>query len=87
MTFRAGRWARGVFIELMPRSGQQPAPPRSEYHPVFPIEPCPGNEEALDFGLASNTERRRALAEARDSADLTVSAALRRVQGQGAVVD
>ncbi|MEK8018475.1 MAG: CHASE domain-containing protein [Candidatus Parabeggiatoa sp.] len=50
------------------RQGQMvPAGARAEYFPVFYMEPYKGNEAALGFDLASNTERLMTLTQSRDT--------------------
>ncbi len=53
---------------------------RDEYFPVYYVEPYEGNEEALGFDLASDSVRRKALEQARDSGEIVVSRRIRLVQ-------
>ncbi len=54
---------------------------RPEYVPVYYIEPLEGNEAALGFDLASNTARRAALEQARQSGQPVATQLLNLVQG------
>ena len=60
-----------------------PAAARSEYVPVYYIEPPTGNEEALGFDLASDPVRRAALDRARDTGLPVATARIRLVQERG----
>ena len=53
---------------------------RTEYYPVYFIEPYEGNENALGFDLASNPVRLKALEQSRDSGLKTATARIRLVQ-------
>ncbi len=50
-----------------------PAAARDEYVVVTYIEPYQGNEQALGYDLASNPDRARALAKARDTGEVTAT--------------
>jgi PAS domain S-box-containing protein len=69
--------------ELGPEGELVRAARRDEYFPVFYVEPLQGNERALGFDLASSVSRAEALAQARDSGRMTVTAPLRLVQEKG----
>ena len=60
-----------------------PASSRSEYFPVYYVEPYEGNESALGFDLASNEARLDALNKARDTGKPTASAQITLVQETG----
>src|SRR5712692_771185 len=49
------------------------AAPRSEYFPVYFVEPYKGNEPALGFDLGSNSARLETLTQARDTGDIVAS--------------
>ncbi|MDH3739691.1 MAG: CHASE domain-containing protein, partial [Alphaproteobacteria bacterium] len=53
--------------ERSPTGEVVPAAARSEYFPVYFVEPLGGNETSLGFDLASDPARREALNEARDT--------------------
>jgi len=53
---------------------------RSEYYPVYFVEPLEGNQSALGFDLASDAVRLSALERARDSGTLQATAPVRLVQ-------
>lgn len=53
---------------------------RTEFFPVYFVEPFEGNEAALGFDLGSNPSRLAALKKARDSGNLTASAKITLVQ-------
>lgn len=55
------------FLELTPDGRRARATRRSEYYPVFFVEPYPGNEDQLGLDLASNKKFAGFLAEARDT--------------------
>jgi PAS domain S-box-containing protein len=57
-----------------------PAAQRGEYFPVNYVEPYTGNELALGFDLASNSERLIAINRSRDTGSLTATARLTLVQ-------
>lgn len=59
------------------------AAPRSEYLPVYFVEPLRGNESAVGFDLASNPARRTALERARDSGEAVASGRIKLVQERG----
>ena len=63
--------------------GMRPAKSRSEYFPVFYVEPMAGNEAAIGFDLASNPTRRAALNEAERTAEPVATARIRLVQESG----
>lgn len=63
--------------------GVIPVVRRSEYFPVFYVEPVAPNVRALGFDLASNAVRKAALEAARDSGQLTVTGRIVLVQEQG----
>ncbi len=54
---------------------------RQEYYPVYFLEPLSGNEGALGFDLATNDIRRKAMEQARDTAELTVTERVRLLAG------
>ncbi|QUM78041.1 CHASE domain-containing protein [Moritella sp. 24] len=54
---------------------------KSEYFPVYYLEPLIGNEAALGFDLSSNTERLSALQKSRDSNTAQATASVTLVQG------
>lgn len=56
------------------------AAPRTEYFPVYFVEPYAGNETALGFDLASNPDRLSALALARDRGRAVATAPITLVQ-------
>ncbi|MCP5055468.1 MAG: response regulator [bacterium] len=56
------------------------AQPRSDYYPVFYLEPVSDNEAALGFDLASHSVRREALERARDSGRIQASRRIHLVQ-------
>lgn len=56
---------------------------RQEYVPVLYIEPHAGNEAAIGFDIASNSDRRAALDKARDSGEMTATSPIRLVQETG----
>lgn len=56
---------------------------RDEHVPVLYIEPLAGNEAALGFDIASNSERRVALDTARDTGHMVATAPIRLVQEAG----
>lgn len=60
-----------------------PAGRRSEYYPVFYLEPLEGNEAAVGFDLASNPARARALQIARDSGEMVATPPISLVQETG----
>ncbi|HLA31040.1 MAG TPA: CHASE domain-containing protein, partial [Pseudomonas sp.] len=60
---------------------QVPAGVRDSYVPISYIEPLAANAQALGFDVASDPLRRRALDQARDSAQATLTAPIRLVQG------
>lgn len=53
---------------------------RSEYFPVFYLEPLTQNQAALGFDLASNVARRAALESARDTGGISASSRIHLVQ-------
>jgi len=57
-----------------------PVAKRTEYFPVYYVEPYAGNESALGFDLASNSERRDAVNRSRDTGKLTATARVTLVQ-------
>ena len=59
---------------------QVQAGPRSEYFPVYFVEPYRGNEAALGFDLASNPACRAALLQARDSGMVVATSRITLVQ-------
>ncbi|HDN25818.1 MAG TPA: PAS domain S-box protein [Thioploca sp.] len=66
------------------RQGQMvPAGTRAEYFPVFYVEPYKGNETALGFDLASNTERLMTLTQSRDTGSILATSRITLVQEQG----
>jgi len=78
---RADGFASFSFTE---RHGQMvPAGARAEYFPVFYLEPYKGNEAALGFDLASNTERLMTLTQSRDTGSKLSTYRIRLVQEQG----
>lgn len=56
---------------------------RSEYFPVYYVEPMSGNEAAVGFDLASNPVRLAALQKSRDSGQMLITARIRLVQEKG----
>ena len=76
----------GLEITGLPRGTQVlvEAAARSEYFPVFYLEPLAGNEAALGFDLASSPTRLAALEKARDTGQVVASAKINLVQGGGA---
>lgn len=60
-----------------------PAAERSEYFPVYYVEPLLGNEPVLGFDLASSASRRAALERARDSGEMQASERITLVQETG----
>jgi len=63
------------------KEGQlMPAGKRSQYFPVYFVEPYQGNEAALGFDLASNPARLAALNAARDTGELRSTARIKLVQ-------
>lgn len=67
-------------------SGLSPAGLRSEYFPVFFVDPHGGNKRAVGFDLASNDERRAALDRARSTGTVSVTGRITLVQGGNAVL-
>ena len=65
------------------REKWRPPGRRTEYFPVFFVEPLKGNERALGFDLASDPVRRDALQNAADSGRMTASGRLVLVQEKG----
>lgn len=53
---------------------------RSEYWPVYFVEPRAGNERVLGFDLASEAARREALCAARDSGGIVATGGIRLIQ-------
>ena len=73
-------------FEITERDGDGklvPASKRSDYFPVYYVEPYEGNESALGFDLASNETRLMALNKARDTGEPTASARISLVQETG----
>jgi PAS domain S-box-containing protein len=73
-------------FSIMERHGQiqmLPAGARAEYFPVFYMEPYKGNETALGFDLASNTERLMTLTQSRDTGSPLGTSRITLVQEQG----
>lgn len=68
------------FTELSEQHKMIRADDRSEYYPVYYVEPHIGNETALGFDLGSNPTRLAALELARDTGELISSAAITLVQ-------
>lgn len=60
--------------------GMVVAEQRSEYFPVFYVEPTKGNENALGFDLGSSAARRAALEQARDTGETIASRRITLVQ-------
>jgi PAS domain S-box-containing protein len=60
--------------------GMRPASKRSEYYPVYYVEPLAGNEKAVGFDLASNPARKAALEQSRDTGSIISSARITLVQ-------
>ncbi|MBT7099014.1 hypothetical protein HN937_16675 [Candidatus Poribacteria bacterium] len=69
--------------ERAEEGGMRPAESRSEYFPVFYVEPGAGNEAAVGFDLASNPTRKDALDEAAGAAEAVATARIRLVQESG----
>ncbi len=61
------------FTERLKQGTMVPAQPRSEYFPVFYVEPYKGNEEALGFDLGSNPYRLETMNQARDTGNVIAS--------------
>lgn len=71
----------GVRISQHNASGAQvPAEPRDSYVPITYVEPLAGSAKILGFDIASDPLRRRALDQARDSAQATMTAPISLVQ-------
>ncbi|WP_347507040.1 CHASE domain-containing protein [Pseudomonas anguilliseptica] len=71
----------GVRISQHDESGVQvPAEPRDSYVPITYVEPLADNANILGFDIASDPLRRRALDQARDSAQATMTAPISLVQ-------
>jgi len=68
------------FTEAGPAGALVAAGPRSEYFPVYYVEPLTGNERALGYDLASNPVRLAAIREARTTAKPVATARVRLVQ-------
>ncbi len=71
------------FTEEKDESTLVPAGMRAEYYPVFYLEPLEKNEAAFGFDVSSETRRRQALEQARDTGQATATAPLRLAQEQG----
>lgn len=71
------------FYERDDSGKRRPLGLRQDYVPVFYIEPVAGNEPALGFDVGSNTARRAALDQARDSGKAIATAAITLVQEAG----
>ena len=56
------------------------SPRRSEYYPVYFVEPYKGNEIALGFDLASDATRKESLERARDTGQLVATRRIKLVQ-------
>jgi PAS domain S-box-containing protein len=69
--------------ELDPQGQTRPASSRTEYFPVYYVEPYKGNEKALGFDLASNPARREALTRARETGEPTATPRITLVQETG----
>jgi signal transduction histidine kinase/DNA-binding NarL/FixJ family response regulator len=68
------------FREVTPSGQSVPAAKRPEYVPVYYVEPRRGNESAVGYDLNSDTSRRLALEQARDSGHPVATAPLHLVQ-------
>jgi PAS domain S-box-containing protein len=72
----------GLRINQYDEAGAQvPAGARESYVPITYIEPLAANAQTLGFDAASDPLRRQALDQARDSAQATMTAPVRLVQG------
>lgn len=80
---RAAGFPQFLISERGPDGALTAAASRSEYFPVFFVEPYEGNEPALGFDLASDPARRLAMERARDSGEMVATERLRLVQDQG----
>ena len=56
---------------------------RSEYFPVYYVEPYKGNEQALGFDLSSHAVRNEALQKSHDTGEMAATSRIRLVQEQG----
>jgi len=74
------QWGRDFAIFERASGATLPAAERAEYFPVGYVYPLSGNEGALGYDLASNAERRAALAAARDSGEPAATAGVKLVQ-------
>jgi methyl-accepting chemotaxis protein len=70
-----------VFTERDDAGKLRPAGPRSEFLPLYMLEPIGPNRAALGFDLLSNAIRRAGAEQARDSGKAAVSAPIDLVQG------
>ena len=73
-------WAQYHFREKSNAGKMTAAAIRSEYYPVYYVEPLRGNEKAVGFDLASNPERRAALLQAAQSSQLAATSRIVLVQ-------
>lgn len=80
---RADGLADFVIRERNTDTGMVPATQRTEYFPVYFVEPMEGNEAAVGFDLASNETRLAALEKARDTGQLVATARIKLVQETG----
>ncbi len=69
--------------ELSSQGQLASALPRSEYFPVYYIEPYEGNQKVLGFDLASNPARLEAMNRARDTGEPIASSRIKLVQESG----
>ena len=72
-----------AFAERDEAGGRRTASRRTEYFPVYFVEPLRGNEAALGYDLASNPRRRAALEWARDNGAPAATAPVRLAQETG----
>jgi len=71
------------FTERRQDGSLAPVAERSEYFPVFYVEPVTGNERALGYDLASDRVRREGLEKARRTGSLVATARVQLVQERG----
>ena len=80
---RADGLAGFVFRERSPQGKMIEATVRDDYYPVYFVEPRAGNEAAVGFDLGSNSTRRAALDQARDTGEQVATARITLVQETG----
>ena len=71
------------FTDRGSRSEMLRAAVRSEYFPVYYVEPYKGNESALGFDLSSQTTRNETLQKSRDTGEMVATSRIRLVQEKG----